>query len=79
MHFDANAEAEKVGLDFLARRLTELNNTPSQISIFLSFAIVAALPFLTPSTEGRSFDPPYTALLQGSQALKLVPAISTSP
>jgi hypothetical protein len=79
MHFDANTEGEKARLDFLARRLTELNNTASQILNFLSFSIAAAVAFLAPSTEGRRFDPPYAALLQGFQPLKLVAAISTSP
>ena len=42
-----NPEADKEKLNFLAGRLTELNNTASQILIFLSFAIVAAVTFLT--------------------------------
>jgi hypothetical protein len=38
---------DKERLNFLATRLGELNNTASQILIFLSFAIVAAVTFLT--------------------------------
>ena len=42
-----SAEAtEKEQLSFLATRLGELNNTASQVLIFLSFAIVAAVTFL---------------------------------
>jgi hypothetical protein len=51
MHSDASAESERDLLEFLASRLTELNNTASQILIFLSFAIVAAVTFLTPSLD----------------------------
>jgi hypothetical protein len=40
-------ETEKEQLKHLATRLGELNNTASQILIFLSFAIVAAVTFLT--------------------------------
>jgi len=35
----------------VALRLTELNNTSSQILIFLSFAIVAAVTFLSPALD----------------------------
>src|ERR1700723_1711084 len=43
----ASAEGtEKEQLNFLATRLGELNNTASQVLIFLSFAIVAAVTFL---------------------------------
>jgi hypothetical protein len=43
----ASAEGtEKEQLNFLAIRLGELNNTASQVLIFLSFAIVAAVTFL---------------------------------
>jgi hypothetical protein len=38
---------DKERLNFLATRLGELNNKASQILIFLSFAIVAAVTFLT--------------------------------
>jgi hypothetical protein len=53
----ASAEGtEKEQLSFLATRLGELNNTASQVLIFLSFAIVAAVTFLTvdpsPASKG---------------------------
>jgi hypothetical protein len=38
-------------LTFIASRLQELNNTASQILIFLSFAIVAGVTYLTPSMD----------------------------
>jgi hypothetical protein len=38
-------------LSFIALRLQELNNTASQILIFLSFAIVAGVTFLTPAMD----------------------------
>ena len=47
MPSESNAATEKERLNFLATRLGELNNTASQILIFLSFAIVAAVTFLT--------------------------------
>jgi hypothetical protein len=51
VHTESNSETETERLDFLATRLRELNNTASQILIFLSFAIVAAVTFLTPSMD----------------------------
>ena len=47
MRSESNGETEKETLNFLVTRLTELNNTASQILIFLSFAIVAAVTFVT--------------------------------
>jgi hypothetical protein len=44
---DSGEGSEKERLDFLATRLRELNNTASQVLIFLSFAIVAGVTFLT--------------------------------
>jgi hypothetical protein len=44
---ESNEATDKERLNFLATRLGELNNTASQILIFLSFAIVAAVTFLT--------------------------------
>jgi hypothetical protein len=38
-------------LSNLVLRLSELNNTASQILIFLSFAIVAAVTFLSPNLD----------------------------
>jgi uncharacterized metal-binding protein len=38
-------------LNFIARRLTELNNTASQVLVFLSFAIVAGVTYLTPTLD----------------------------
>jgi hypothetical protein len=51
VHSESNAGSEKERLDSLATHLQELNNTASQILIFLSFAIVAAVTFLTPGTD----------------------------
>jgi hypothetical protein len=45
---DTETEAK---LSFIATRLAELNNTASQILIFLSFAIVAGVTFLTPAMD----------------------------
>jgi hypothetical protein len=43
----ASAEGtEKEQLNFLGTRLAELNNTASQVLVFLSFAIVAGVTFL---------------------------------
>ena len=42
---------EKQELERLSMRLQELNNTSSQILIFLSFAIVAAVTFLTAAND----------------------------
>ena len=50
MLFKPDAETE-AKLSFIASRLTELNNTASQILIFLSFAIVAGVTFLTPAMD----------------------------
>jgi hypothetical protein len=50
-HLYASSEAEKARLDLMATRLTELNNTASQILIFLSFAIVAGVTLLTLGLE----------------------------
>jgi hypothetical protein len=47
----SNVESDDQQLNFLVLRLGELNNTASQILIFLSFAIVAAVTFLTPSLD----------------------------
>ena len=44
---DSGEGTEKEQLNFLATRLGELNNTASQVLIFLSFAIVAGVTFLT--------------------------------
>jgi hypothetical protein len=53
---DSGEGTEKERLNFLATRLGELNNTASQVLIFLSFAIVAGVTFLTlnpgPATKG---------------------------
>jgi hypothetical protein len=38
-------------LTFIVGRLQELNNTASQILVFLSFAIVAGVTFMTPSMD----------------------------
>jgi hypothetical protein len=46
---DIDTESGK--LNFMALRLRELNNTASQILIFLSFAIVAGVTFLTPTLD----------------------------
>jgi hypothetical protein len=46
---ESNIGPDDQRLNFLVLRLGELNNTASQILIFLSFAIVAAVTFLTPS------------------------------
>jgi len=48
---EPNVESDDQQLNFLVLRLNELNNTASQILIFLSFAIVAAVTFLTPSLD----------------------------
>jgi hypothetical protein len=48
---ESNIESHNQQLNFLVLRLNELNNTASQILIFLSFAIVAAVTFLTPSLD----------------------------
>jgi hypothetical protein len=48
---DSKNETEREKLNFLVLRLGELNNTASQILIFLIFAIVAAVTFLTPSLD----------------------------
>jgi hypothetical protein len=45
---DNETEAKLV---FIATRLQELNNTASQILIFLSFAIVAGVTYLTPAID----------------------------
>ena len=50
MLFKPDTETE-AKLSFIASRLTELNNTASQILIFLSFAIVAGVTFLTPAMD----------------------------
>ena len=47
MPSDSSESWEKDQLNLLSTRLGELNNTASQILIFLSFAIVAAVTFLT--------------------------------
>jgi hypothetical protein len=44
---DSGEGTEKERLNFLPTRLGELNNTASQVLIFLSFAIVAGVTFLT--------------------------------
>ena len=48
---DSNARPDREELDRIVTRLNELNNTSSQILIFLSFAIVAGVTYLTPSLE----------------------------
>ncbi len=48
-HPDSDSEGGK--LDFIALRLRELNNTASQILIFLSFAIVAGVTYLNPAMD----------------------------
>ncbi len=47
MTADSGQGTQKERLDFLTIRLRELNNTASQVLIFLSFAIVAGVTFLT--------------------------------
>jgi len=44
---DSAEGTEKERLNFLATRLGELNNTASQVLIFLSFGIVGGVTFLT--------------------------------
>ena len=51
MPSESNVGSEAQRLNNLVLRLGELNNTASQILIFLSFAIVAAVTFLTPSLD----------------------------
>lgn len=51
MEIKSEAQTEPAKLGFIALRLQELNNTASQILIFLSFAIVAGVTYLTPSME----------------------------
>lgn len=46
---DTDSEGGK--LNFIAIRLKELNNTASQILIFLSFAIVAGVTVFTPTLD----------------------------
>jgi hypothetical protein len=48
---DSNARPDREELDRIVTRLNELNNTSSQILIFLSFAIVAGVTYLTPSLD----------------------------
>lgn len=48
----SESQPEKEKLTFLVTRLSELNNTASQILIFLSFAIVAAVTFLAANLNG---------------------------
>lgn len=50
MLFKPDTETE-AKLSFIATRLRELNDTASQILIFLSFAIVAGVTFLTPAMD----------------------------
>ena len=49
MRTDSHSAAEKDELNHKAARLAELNNTSTQVLIFLSFAIVAAVTFLSPT------------------------------
>jgi len=51
MKTEPTPATNKEKLAHIAFRLTELNNTSSQILIFLSFAIVAAVTFLSPALE----------------------------
>jgi hypothetical protein len=51
MQSETSPELEKDDLKLIAFRLSELNNTATQVLIFLSFAIVAAVTFFTPSLE----------------------------
>jgi hypothetical protein len=51
MQNEAASGGAKEKLVHIAHRLLELNNTSSQILIFLSFAIVAAVTFLAPGLE----------------------------
>lgn len=44
-------ESHREKINRVEQRLTELSNTSSQILIFLSFAIVAGVTFLTPGLE----------------------------
>jgi hypothetical protein len=48
---ESHAGPDDQVLDRIVLRLNELNNTASQILIFLSFAIVAAVTFLTPALD----------------------------
>lgn len=48
----SESQPQKDRLDFLVARLGELNNTASQILIFLSFAIVAAVTYLGANLDG---------------------------
>jgi len=48
---DSSVRAEEEQLNRITARLTELNNTSSQILIFLSFAIVAGVTYLTPALD----------------------------
>jgi hypothetical protein len=48
---ESHAGPDHQRLNSLVLRLSELNNTASQILIFLSFAIVAAVTFLTSSLD----------------------------
>ncbi len=49
MRTDLRSVAEKDELSHKAARLAELNNTSTQVLIFLSFAIVAAVTFFSPA------------------------------
>ena len=49
-------------LSFIATRLSELNNTASQILVFLSFAIVAGVTYLTPTMDLSRRDAVHLAL-----------------
>jgi hypothetical protein len=48
---DNKPQTELEKLTFIAARLQELNNTASQVLIFLSFAIVAGVTYLNPGME----------------------------
>lgn len=51
MHTDANSPSHRERLAHIAQHLAELTNSSSQVLIFLSFAIVAAVTYLTPGLE----------------------------
>ena len=51
MHPDTDSPSHREKLAHIAQHLAELTNSSSQVLIFLSFAIVAAVTFLTPELQ----------------------------
>ncbi|MGA7381637.1 MAG: hypothetical protein WBX03_12375 [Terriglobales bacterium] len=51
MHTDETSPGHRERLAHIAQHLAELTNSSSQVLIFLSFAIVAAVTYLTPGLD----------------------------